>query len=440
LKWIFDTAFEDHELVQFFENILGFCRSSASVVDRPLDRLYTLGKDRLSQAVTRLLDRTWSSNFDLEKTGRLVVCVKVADAVRLSDAALSILKDIFPWDRHKVLQSVEVGQSLRTPGSTTDQKIDLCAHSIVAGIIANVQESDAGWIALAAGELNKQEDVIRGYIQHGNDSVLLANLIHITRLIFDSLGDPESQDMAVESSYILPFLSDSSFDIRNTLPGLQYDFLTLWHDIEREAQRNNEDSVVEIQEYLRHLYLALSQGTHNTSTTPSVADTNSSRHPPDSPAPMDGAVDDENAHTHTTPPISHHDTSRTAVPGRNTPDPADGLSSPDNFTDGMQRITEAAAPPHSTSEPLEALGLPTASRDIPITDDATQRMTADISSRDQPNPRPNPSRSFRADSHSRFDSAMVSSEYLAHALESSSPASTSAPSPATLRVASQLPP
>ena len=248
--------------------------------------------------------------------------------------------------------------------------------------------------------------------------------------------------MAVESSYILPFLSDSSFDIRNTLPGLQYDFLTLWHDIDREAQQNNEDTVVEIRENLLHLYLALRQGTHNTSTTPSVADTNSNRHPPDSPAPMDGPVDDENAHTHTTPspPVSHHDASHTAVPGRDTPDPADGLSSPDDFTDGIQPITEAAAPPHSTSQPLEALGLPTASRDIAITDDATQRMTADISSRDQPNPRPNPTRSFRADSHSRFDSAIVSSEYLAYALESSSPASTSAPSPATPRVASQRPP
>ncbi|KAI0246409.1 hypothetical protein BJV78DRAFT_1398655, partial [Lactifluus subvellereus] len=76
LKWIFDTVVGDHELAQFFENIPGFCRSSPSVVDEPLDRLYTLGKDKLSQAVTKFLERTWSSNFvsDSDKIRRLVAC------------------------------------------------------------------------------------------------------------------------------------------------------------------------------------------------------------------------------------------------------------------------------------------------------------------------------------------------------------------------------
>ena len=440
LKWIFDTPFEDHKLVQFFENIPGFYRSS--VVSKSLDSLSLLVNDKLPRAVKDLLDRTWSSDFvsDSDKMQRLIVCVKLTDEVRLPDAALSILKDIFPWDRHKVLRSVEIGQSLRTKGNTPHQRIGLCAQSIVAGIITDVQGNDDSWVALAADQLNKQEDDIRRYLANG-DNVELANLIHIAREIFhSSLGD--DRDMADASSYILPSLSN--FNILQTLPELQQEFRDFWGEVDLEISTsgNRNEFAIDIRDKLRDLHNTLSRDTHNASTTPPPADTNSNRHPPDSSAPMDGAVDDENAHTHTTPspPVSHHDASRTAVPGRNTPNPADGLSSPDDFTDGMRPITEAAAPPHSISEPLEALNLPSASRDIANTDDETQRMTADISSRDRPNPRPNPSRSFRADSHSRFDSAMVSSEYLAHPLESSSPASTSAPSPATPRVASQLPP
>ncbi|KAI0246416.1 hypothetical protein BJV78DRAFT_1254894 [Lactifluus subvellereus] len=272
LAWVSHAALEDSQLVEFFENIPGFCRSS--VVDNPLGRLFTMGSDRLSQAVTILLERTWSSNFvsDSDKMRRLVACVKVADAVRLSDAALSILKDIFPLDQHKVLRSVELGQLLRTQGSTAHQKIGLCAQTIVAGILTNVQGDDDRWIALAADQLTEQEDVIRGYVKHGNDSVLLANLIHITRLSFRSLGDWDDRDMVDESSYILPSLSN--FDIRNTLPELQQDFRDLWYEIDREAQNNGNRVAIEIRENIRNLYNALNPGTNTTPTTPPASNTN----------------------------------------------------------------------------------------------------------------------------------------------------------------------
>jgi hypothetical protein len=88
------------------------------------------------------------------------------------------------------------------------EEIGLCVQSIVAGIISNMQECDDSWIVLAANHLGKSEHVIQGYLKHGNDSLLLANLIHITWQIFhsSSSGDNLSGDMANTSSYNLPAL------------------------------------------------------------------------------------------------------------------------------------------------------------------------------------------------------------------------------------------
>jgi hypothetical protein len=241
LNHLFRALVEDSDLIQFLESIPGFCRSS--VVRDPVGKVVNLGKEKLHMAVEKILEHTWSSPFlsNLEKMRRLVVCVNVADAVRLPGTALSILKDIFSGDRNDVLESVETGQNLRSGGNSTQQgisreEIGLCAQSIVAGIISNVQENNDRWITLSADQLGQSEDVIRGHLEHGNDNVLLANLTYITRQIIHSLED--NREMAVAASFILPSLS-SNFDVRNTLPELRQDFLALWNEIDREAPRNS---------------------------------------------------------------------------------------------------------------------------------------------------------------------------------------------------------
>jgi hypothetical protein len=271
LKKLFKRLIEDSDFVQFLDTIPGFCRSS--VVRDPLIRVTKLGKEKICTGVKGLLERTWSSTSlsGPEKLWRLVVCVKFADAIRLSDVALSILRDIFPQDQHDVLQSIEMGQSLRRMGSRIqqdvgkEQEIGLCAQSIVAGIISNAQGSNEGWVALAADQLGKSEDVIRGYLRHGNDNVLLANLTHITRQIFHSLKD--NRDMAASSSTIIPSLS--KFDIRNTLPELQDSFRALWDEIEHAPI---DELVMDIRNNLVNLHNSLSQAQgHNdvlTSTAP----------------------------------------------------------------------------------------------------------------------------------------------------------------------------
>ena len=261
LKRLFRAIVEDSDLVQFLESIPGFCRSS--VVRDPVGKVVNLGNERLHMALKKILEHTWSSPIlsNLEKMRRLVVCVNVADAVHLPGTALSILEDIFSGDRNEVLESVETGQSLRSRGNSTQQgistgeEVGLCAQSIVAGIISNVQENNDRWIALSADQLGQSEDVIRGYLEHSSDNVLLANLTHITRQIIHSLGD--NREMAVAASFILPSLSNN-FDVRNTLPGLQQDFLALWDEIDREAPNNKV--LMEIRDNLRNLHDVLTRG------------------------------------------------------------------------------------------------------------------------------------------------------------------------------------
>ena len=202
LKWTFDALAGDHELDQFIESIHGFYNSNRKVVQDPRSSLARLGARKFSWALVGFLNRTWSSSLvsESDKIRRLAVCVEVVDATRLHVAARWILLKIFTEDLHVVLQSVEMGYSLRSRGSRDNQEINLCTQSVVAGIIANVQGTDDRWIALAAGQLGKSEDEIRGYLAHCNDSVLLANLIHITRQIFCSSG--VNQDMASVAWYI----------------------------------------------------------------------------------------------------------------------------------------------------------------------------------------------------------------------------------------------
>jgi Family of unknown function (DUF6535)/WW domain len=259
LNRLFGALSGDSELVRFLEGIPDFCRSS--LVDDPQQKIIEIGKEKLNMAVKDLMERTWSFNSlsDPEKIRRVVACVGLADAVRLSGVASSILEIIFPRDHHQLLHSVQMGRSLRNQRIGTQEKIGLCAQSLVAGVISKVQPGDHRWISLAAVHLGKSEDVIRGYIKHGQGNLLLANLTHITRQIFES--SPEDRDMVDASLFILPTLSN--FDIENILPGLQHDFLALWDKIDREASNDRVLTIIRNDlDFLRQVLTPLPPGWH----------------------------------------------------------------------------------------------------------------------------------------------------------------------------------
>lgn len=130
---------------------------------------------------------------------------------------------------------------------------------IVADIISNVEESNDDWKALAADELG---DRFQDYLNHGEDSVQLANLIYITwEIVSLSSGDDLSRQMAYRSLRSL-----SNFDIRKTLPELKHEFHALWSEIVKNIRDAGNRAIWEIHESLLDLYNALPQETNNTST------------------------------------------------------------------------------------------------------------------------------------------------------------------------------
>ncbi|KAI0247017.1 hypothetical protein BJV78DRAFT_1285896 [Lactifluus subvellereus] len=266
LRRTFDALDEDHELEEFFGCIPGFC--SSEVVDDPKGILAEMDDRGLSFAFTRFWHHTLTSSSFSEriKTKRLTTCVKAADSARLPSAIYSILGYNFDGGMDGVLRSVEIGLSLGSRGNRKNEGSALCAQGIVAGIIASMpEERDYRWKALVMGQLYVSEDVLRDYLAHG-DSVLLGNLIHITRQFFHSYLDLDRND------HILLALSDilraiSGFDIQNTLPGLQNDFCALWNKIILEAWKNPANEIhIFILRYIRHIYVALHQGTDSAPT------------------------------------------------------------------------------------------------------------------------------------------------------------------------------
>jgi hypothetical protein len=256
LKWTFNAISEVNELDQFFEHIEGFFNSpNQNVIKDPRRSLTELGSLKFSWAMEACLNRTWSSNSvvpETDKIQRFITCVNVADATNHDRDFRSVFKTFS--QNNNVLRSVEVGCSLRRRDGRSRMKPGVYAQIIVADIITNVQQRDDHWIALAADQLGKSEDDIRRYVTNGYDSVLLANLIHITRQILSHSGVGEEASFVLKWN-ILPALSQ--FDIGSTLPELQHDFCALWNQLVAKALRARSQSVPSILIPIRHLYVSL---------------------------------------------------------------------------------------------------------------------------------------------------------------------------------------
>ena len=249
LKRTLDMSGSDDDLEQFFEAIPGFCASN--IVDDPRRSLDVLGLPRLAEALIAFWNRTSSSNRISEsvKVRRLVVCVRVVEAADLFVAVPQILH-LLSGDLSEVSRSVEIGHSLRHLRNGSAASL---ARGIIAHIISDAERNDR-WSALAMDELGISRDVLRDYLAHG-DSVLLANLIHITLHFFDGLL--HHPDLTREALSILP--SVSKFDILNTLPELQQDFCALWNDVVRQVQSSGAENnpFMGILIDIRGLYIAL---------------------------------------------------------------------------------------------------------------------------------------------------------------------------------------
>jgi hypothetical protein len=95
--------------------------------------------------------------------------------------------------------------------------------------------------------------------------VLFANLIHITRQFFRSyLVDG---DRYILYTLFIILREISRVDIQNTVPGLQKDFCALWNEIVLKARVTEASSMlVYLLKEIRHIYMALHQGTDSAPT------------------------------------------------------------------------------------------------------------------------------------------------------------------------------
>jgi hypothetical protein len=250
LEWTITTLGDDDSLKNFFEAIPGFFNSKL-VKHLEWDFPEELFK-KYSDALDGFLARTWSSNSvsDLEKLRRLDIAMNAMSVIRHSGVSFIPWKFSFKhWD--KMPQTPGMGQALARWCSDRNQDVAQYAQVTTARILGSVWERDNNWIMLATRVFHLPEQDLHANIALEDDSVLLAIFIHVTR-----------QYLLSDSSNHSVLEALSKFDIRNTLPRLQHDFCTLWNEIVREAWNQEPYTTpVDILNGIRHLYVALHQGT-----------------------------------------------------------------------------------------------------------------------------------------------------------------------------------
>jgi hypothetical protein len=230
----FNLLRSDDELEQFFEALPGYLDSRIADTRRSIE---LLGQKRLEEALFWFWDRTLTSIRVSEsvKGQRLIICMRI---IVSEEAGLSItIPDILrrSVDLSGVSGLVEIPHFL---GTLRSGRTALLAGVIIASIILINDEHDKRWDTLVMDELEMSEDLFRRYLEHGN-SLLLANLIHITRKFFHSLLRRDS-DLTRRSLTILSSLS--KFDIIGTLPELQQDFCALWDKVDNQSRKRWPDN------------------------------------------------------------------------------------------------------------------------------------------------------------------------------------------------------
>jgi len=247
-SWLTQNLYEDDALETFFEGIPNFYPSNLEIFNKDLLAIH---RQRFRELLERFLGRTLSNSiFESVKIRRFTICMNATNVVCGPHGVSRILDGILSERLGQVPQSIEMAQTLTSWCTNNDRDIYEPTRCLVANILAGVQERDDQWIALAVDQFGLPGPVLRENITHGDDSVLLSILTHVTRkaLLSDSW-----------TARILRPLSN--FDIHNTLPGLQHNFCVLWNEIVSDARNETESSNVEILDVIRPLFIALHQGT-----------------------------------------------------------------------------------------------------------------------------------------------------------------------------------
>ena len=249
LESTLDGLRDDDALEKFTEALPGFYQSD--IIKDLQQRLPEEVRLKILHTLVGFSRRTLSYN-ELSvsaKTHRLAICLEAAGHVQASSGIRLILDNMIHVNWRRTPHSVEIGHFLRSWDKSNNGQFASYIQVIVGNIIAGTRDRNGRWIALAMDHLGVSEHVLRDYLVHG-DSVLLANLIHITR----QLSCSDRSDRVL----IGALQSLSEFDAHNALPGLQHDFCALWNEISQRAQNNVElGGPGDILTNIRPIYTAL---------------------------------------------------------------------------------------------------------------------------------------------------------------------------------------
>ena len=224
-----DSLHDDHDKEQFFEAIPGFYYSEVGKNCCPRQ----LFSNKFLGSLDEFLDRTLSSDSISEwvRSTRLFVSLNAANVAVGPDAGSKAThRIIFNANWHEVPPSPETRYILTRWAKSNNQHTVASGRCIVARILAKGWKRDETWMALAMDQLGVSEDVLNDYLTHGN-SVLLANLIKITRLFFEN-----------KFPYHDVLGSVSEFSVEDILPDLRQEFCTLWNEIVQDAQSRSSNS------------------------------------------------------------------------------------------------------------------------------------------------------------------------------------------------------
>ena len=250
--WTFESLDEDHELERFFSGLPGFCNSK--VVDDPLPGLTWIEQQKLYDALSGLLDRTFASDLlpAPVKERRAIICAKAANPhLPYAFRILNKISSKYQYTGPVVSEIVQILAGWRN--NIDDGILELRAS--IYKLIANVQLHDDFWFILVSNTLGVREASLRAYAAHG-DSLSLAILIHATRQQFThfekelwpKFGFPSILEVA------------SKFDVQDTSPELQNEFCALWNQIVRKAQNDKSWSIATfILKPIRNVYIGLHQ-------------------------------------------------------------------------------------------------------------------------------------------------------------------------------------
>jgi len=250
LDWIIGALGEDDALEKFFEAIPGFFGSP--MVKNLKSHLPETFRSKFTVSWGGFLARNLLSNSvsDEIKTRRLVICMNAIKEMCNDDGPSNIFCHLTSLRFDQTAPSIRTAEILTPWCASSDSVASGLAQYTVAKILPYVRERDARWIALAGDVFGLPERILRYDIARGDDSVLLSIFLHTSRQVIRT----EHQKWE-----LLP--SISKFDIRNTLPGLQNEFCTLWNEIVREA-RDRKHPHLDVLRGIRHLYIALHRGTN----------------------------------------------------------------------------------------------------------------------------------------------------------------------------------